>query len=78
MGLAMNVKGVEITAEQVAAMSAAMTEQFRSADIIAAAEEAGVPKGEIAMRAADRIVQQQRKAGKIQIVKSGPYWALVS
>lgn len=73
----MNVKGIEITEEQVAAMSVVMTERFRSADLIAAAEHAGVPKGEIAMRAADRLIQQQRKAGKIQIIKSGPYWARI-
>lgn len=71
----MKVKDFEVSEQQIAAMSAAMNERFRSADIVAVAEHAGVPKGEISMRAADRLIQQQRKAGKIQIIKSGPYWA---
>ena len=46
----MNVKGVEITEQQLAAMLQAMGERFRAADVMAAAEAAGVQKGEVAMR----------------------------
>lgn len=73
----MKVKGVEITEQQLAAMLQAMGERFRAADVMAAAEAAGVQKGEVAMRAADRLLQKQRKAGKIKIIASGPYWSSV-
>lgn len=71
----MKVHGIEISEGQIAAMLQAMGTRFRLADVISAAEAAGVQKGEIAMRAADRLVQKQRKAGKIRIIDSGPYWA---
>lgn len=70
----MNVKGVEISEAQVEAISASMTKRFRASDVIAAAEAAGVPVGEIAMRTADRIIQRQRRAQQIRIIASGPYW----
>lgn len=70
----MKVNDVEITEAQIQAMLAAMNERFRAADIIAAAEAAGVKKGTISNRAADRIIQKQRKARAIRLLDSGPYW----
>lgn len=70
----MRVKGVEITEAQIEAIMASMCKRFRASDVIAAAEAAGVEKGEIAMRAADRLIQKQRKANRIRIIASGPYW----
>jgi dihydroorotate dehydrogenase len=70
----MKVKGVEITDSQIAAMHNVIGERFRASDVTAAAEKAGVSSGEVAMRAADRILQKLRKDKKIQIIGSGPYW----
>jgi len=70
----MRVKGVEITDAQIEKITLSMKTRFRAADIIAAAEAAGVEKGEVAMRTADRLIQNQRKAKQIRIVDSGPYW----
>ncbi len=70
----MKVKDVEITASQIEAMLAVMGERFRAADVIAAAEAAGVKKGEVSSRATDRLIQKQRKARKIRLLDSGPYW----
>lgn len=70
----MQIKGVDITEAQSQAILASMQTRFRASDVIAAAEAAGVEKGEIAMRAADRLIQKQRKAKKIRLVGSGPYW----
>lgn len=70
----MQIKGVEITEAQVEAILASMQKRFRASDVIAAAEAVGVEKGEIAMRAADRLIQKQRKAKTIRLVGSGPYW----
>lgn len=60
----MKVKGVEITDSQIAAMHNVIGERFRASDVIAAAEKAGVSSGEVAMRAADRILQKLRKDKK--------------
>lgn len=74
----MRVGGVEITEQQVTAMLEAMGERFRASDLIAAAEAAGViAKDGVAMRAADRLLQRERKAQRIRIIESGPYWSKV-
>lgn len=70
----MKIKGVEITEAQIQKMKTSMQKRFRASDVIAAAEAAGVQPGEIAMRAADRLIQKQRKAKAIRIIDSGPYW----
>lgn len=70
----MRVKGVEVTEAQIQIILSAMQKRFRAADVVAAAEAAGVAKGEVAMRAADRLIQKQRKAKQIRIVDSGPFW----
>lgn len=64
----MNVHGVEITAEQIDKANQRMMEgPFTAYQIIVTLERAGVPdKGDVAMRAADRLIQKARKAGKIE------------
>ncbi len=63
----MNVHGVEITEEQIEKARQRMMEgPFTALQIIVVLERAGVPgNGDVAMRAADRLVQKNRKAGKI-------------
>lgn len=72
----MKVQGIQISEAQVQAMLEAMKtlEQFRASDIEAVAVKAGVPSGEVASRAVDRIIQKQRKAGATSLIGSGPYW----
>ncbi|WP_338924515.1 hypothetical protein V0M98_33410 (plasmid) [Pseudomonas silesiensis] len=71
----MKVKGIEVTDAQISAMIDAMASHFRASDVEAAAIKAGVPDADmIALRAADRLIQQRRKKGLIKIVGKGPYW----
>lgn len=75
----MNVNEIEITEAQILAMLGVMAgSRFRASDIVAAGEAAGVEKGSVAVRAADRLIQRQRKKGAIRIIESGPYWQAVS
>ncbi|WP_455233507.1 hypothetical protein [Geopseudomonas aromaticivorans] len=74
----MKVKDVEISEAQLAAMRGAMAGEFRASDIVRAAEQAGVPAGEIAMRAADRLIQAERKQGRIKPAASSPFWVLAN
>lgn len=64
----MNVHGVEITEDQIEQAHRRMMEApFTANQIIATLERAGVPdKGDVAMRAADRLIQKARKAGKVE------------
>lgn len=58
--------------------------RFRAFDITRAAEVAGVPvqvkvpneylPANAAHRAADRLIQRERKAGRIQLIGKGPDW----
>lgn len=72
----MNVHGFEITEEQQNACILAMNKRFNASDIELVAIQAGVPRfhdgNGIAYRVADRIIQRQRKAGKIK--KDGRNW----
>jgi hypothetical protein len=71
----MIVKGKEITEAQVQAMLGAMSDRFRASDLEAAAVKAGVVGQGVALRAADRLLQQQRKKGVIQpLPEDKPYW----
>ena len=71
----MIVKGNEITEAQVKAMMGAINARFRASDLEKAAVKAGVPAGGVAIRAADRILIQQRKKGTIEpIAEDKPYW----
>ena len=72
----MKVKDVEISEAQVEAMRGAMSAKFRASDIVSAAELAGVPTGEVSMRAADRLIQAERKRGRIRVT-TPPFWARV-
>ena len=73
----MKVHGVEITDEQIAAGLAAMSGEFRFSDVQAALIRAGVAyDGDVSMRAADRLLQRERKADRITAVSS-KLWAEV-
>lgn len=81
----MNIYGHQVTPEQDAAMTARMAAgRFRAFDITRAAELAGVPIAirlpnrhfpeNAAHRASDRLIQRERKAGKIRLIGKGPDW----
>jgi hypothetical protein len=63
----MKVYGIEITQAEIDACVARMklTPYFGSYQIERVLEKAGHRGGNIAMRAADRIIQRERKAGNI-------------
>lgn len=63
----MRVHGVEITREQIEAGMAAMVGQFRAHDVRVAMSRAGVKETD---RAADRLMQFERKAGRIRAVNN--------
>jgi hypothetical protein len=70
----MKVEGIEITEAQISAMLNAMSKRFRASDVREAAIKAGVPDA-VEMRAADRLLIQQRQKGLIQpIPDDKPYW----
>ncbi len=65
----MNVLGTVISEQQIAAGNAAMVGQFRLSDVVHALTRAGVPHDNyVAGRAADRLLQKARKAGRISAV----------
>jgi hypothetical protein len=66
----MRVLGTEITDEQIAAGVAAMRGHFRMADVFGALQRAGVKGTGVADRAADRLLQRERKAGRIRAVNN--------
>jgi hypothetical protein len=73
----MKVHGIEITPEQIALGLRAMNCEFRTLDVQRALESSGVPAtvGDgwlltyISNRAADRMVQSQKRAGLIAFKK---------
>lgn len=69
------VQGKEIPDEQVTACIERMRKPgvWCASSIEAAAEAAGVPWGQLSMRLADRLIQRERKAGRIIQVKRG-WW----
>lgn len=67
----MKVYGYDVTQEQIKAGLAAMAGQFRMTEVVGAMMRAGVPdRGAIAGRAADRLLQKERKAGRIRAVNN--------
>jgi hypothetical protein len=73
----MKVRGYELTDEQITAGVAAMRDTFVMMDIVGALSRAGVPTAHwIANRAADRLLQNERKAGRIYAVNN-KNWANV-
>ncbi len=81
--MTITVQGRLITDAQCEAMLARMKAgPFRASDIEKAALEAGVParapdfryNGGTAHRAADNLIQRERKAQRIRLVKNGPMW----
>lgn len=69
----MRVYGKEVTQEQIAAGLAAMTGEFTVSDVEDALERAGC---EYEMRAADRLLQKERKAGRIKFGPDGKWRTL--
>ena len=70
----MIVHGFEVTPEIERACLAAMVGKFRAMDIEMAASNAGAPC-DVVMRIADRLIQRERKAGRIKRV--GNRWERV-
>lgn len=67
----MKVFGCEITKEQLERGIARMTGDFGKNDIAGALARAGVPTAKwIADRAADRLLQAERKAGRIYAINN--------
>lgn len=67
----MIVKGFEVSEEQLEAGRSAMTGRFRIGDIKRALILAGVsPHDWIAEGAADRLLQKERKAGRVRAVNN--------
>ena len=66
----MKVYDIEITAEQIAAAVNAMRGEFRMNDVVVAIIRAGVPQGHVASRAVDRLLQRERRAGRILTVNN--------
>lgn len=67
----MKTAGYEVSDEQISAGIAAMTEKFRASDVVTALVRAGVPysiekERYLASRCADKLLQRERKAGRIQ------------
>ena len=81
----MKVYGCEVTQGQQDAIVAAMRGRFEMLDIVGAATRAGVGSGHrvngsdyqatVAGRAVDRLLQRERKAGRIKF-KNGRWFAL--
>ena len=83
----MFVGTVEITPEQVVAGEAAMKGAFKASDVAAAMIRAGVPAFDerqshacrhVATRAADRVLQKARKAGRVRAVNNRNWEAVES
>lgn len=73
----MTVYGVEVTDEQQAAGVAAMSGSFTMMDVLGALAQAGVPaRRGVAARAADRLLQRERKAGRIRAVNNKNWQAV--
>jgi hypothetical protein len=63
----MNIYGVKISEEQINAAVRSMRGTFTMVDVIHALCRAGVAaEGPVAARAADRLLQRERKAGRIR------------
>ena len=62
----MKVYGFQISDEQLADGVGAMSGIFRLHAVQHALVQAGVPQGAVASRAADRLLQRERKAGRVQ------------
>lgn len=65
----MIIKGHEVTARQQQAARDVMRGEFNAHDVRNALARAGVPtEGYVVERVADRIMQQERKAGRVEAV----------
>jgi hypothetical protein len=67
----MKVYGEQISDEQISAALAAMVGEFRMTDVLGAIRRAGVSDTPgVAERAVDRLLQRERKAGRIRAVNN--------
>lgn len=74
---AFTVQGHPVTAEQRDAGLAAMRGRFARGMVAGALLDAGVPFS-VTYRAADRLLQSERRAGRIRVVKGRGCWEVVS
>lgn len=74
--VAMRVFGESVTQSQVEAMKAVMQGRFLLADVMEAASNAGL-KYRVYYRAIDRLLQKERKAGRIEYIGGG-VWSEVT
>ncbi len=63
----MNVYGTQLTTDQIAAAKAAMRGTFRTHDIEVALARTGVADSLVMSRGADRLLQAERRAGRIAV-----------
>lgn len=72
----MKVQGIEVSQKAIDACLARMQrgDYFRAYFIASAAYDAGVSSGEVASRLADRLIQRERKAGRIIPVNRSGLW----
>lgn len=61
----------QISEEQIEAALAVMVGKFPMADVVEAFVFAGVSEGNVSGRAADRLLQKERRAGRIVYGKDG-------
>ena len=62
--------GIEITEEQVAAGLAVMARPFKAMELEGALRRAGVPEEANPSRVADKLLQRERKAGRIRFTSN--------
>ena len=75
----MIVQGHTVTPEQEAAALAAMRAPFMAACVARVVAAAGVPSADYtANRVADRLIQRERKAGRIRLAPKPWRWEPVS
>lgn len=75
----MIVQGIEIAQAHVDACLARMKrgDYFRAYFIASVAYDSGISNGEVASRLADRLIQRERKAGRIIPVNRSGLWKYV-
>jgi hypothetical protein len=73
------VQGIEVSQAHIDACLERMKrgDYFRAYFIASAAYDAGVSSGEVASRLADRLIQRERKAGRIIPVNRSGLWKYV-
>lgn len=75
----MKVQGIEVSQANIDACLARMQrgDYFRAYYIASAAYDSGISNGDVASRLADRLIQRERKAGRIIPVNRSGLWKWV-